>query len=141
MPFRCVAITTCADKTKPPPDYVIPSERSESRNLPKWQILPYVGTILPRGGFLHSANAQGLNDKTGGRFYEFAYCFWNVSGCPAASSVRATPCQLPRRGSSCTVFWGAGVCRGQFRPFRCGTAHKPFPTVSLVGGRFHPGGF
>ena len=33
------------------------------------------------------------------RFYEFAYCFWSVSGCPAASSVRAAPCQLPRRGS------------------------------------------
>ena len=24
-----------------------------------------------------------------GRFYGFAYCFWNVSGCPAASSVSA----------------------------------------------------
>ena len=35
------------------------SERSEteSRNLPEWQILPCVGTFLPRGGFLHSANA------------------------------------------------------------------------------------
>lgn len=27
---------------------VIPSERSESRNLPEWQILPCVGTFLPR---------------------------------------------------------------------------------------------
>ena len=40
--------------------------------------------------------------------YEFAHCFWNVSGCPAASSVRAAPCQLPRRGSSCTVPLGVG---------------------------------
>ena len=42
------------------------------------------------------------------RFYGFAYCFWNVSGCPAASSVRAAPCQLPRRGSFCTGLWGTG---------------------------------
>ena len=34
-------------------------------------------------------------------FYEFAYSFCNVSGHPAASSVRAAPCQLPRRGSFC----------------------------------------
>ena len=37
--------------------HVIPSERSEPRNLPKWQILPCGGTFLPRSGFLHSANA------------------------------------------------------------------------------------
>ena len=65
--------------------------------------------FLPRGGFLHSDCAQGLNDSTGGRFYGFAYCFWNVSGRPAASSVRAAPCQLPRRGSFCTGLWGVGV--------------------------------
>ena len=39
------------------PRHVIPSERSESRNPLKLQILPYVGTFLPRGGFLHSACA------------------------------------------------------------------------------------
>ena len=72
------------------------------------------------------------------RLYGFAYCFWNVLRRPAASSVRAAPCQLPRRGSSCTVIWGAGFYRKQFRPFTCGTAHRPFPTVSLVGRRFQP---
>ncbi len=37
--------------------------------------------------------------------------------------------------------WGdvSGFYREQFRPFRCGTAHRPFPTVSLIGGRFQPG--
>ena len=29
--------------------------------------------------------------------------------------------------------------RKWFRPFTCGTAHRPFPTVSLTGGRFQPG--
>ena len=73
----------------------------------------------------------GRNDRTRGRLYGFAYCFWNVSGCTAASSVRAAPCQLPRRGSFCTVVWGAGFYRERFRPFTCGTAHRPFPTVRL----------
>ena len=40
------------------------------------------------------------------RFYEFAVCFCNVSRSPAPSSVRAAPCQLPRRGSFCTGLWG-----------------------------------
>ena len=44
----------------------------------------------------------------GGRFYEFACCFWNVSRRTAPSSVRAAPCQLPRRGSFCTGLWGGG---------------------------------
>ena len=91
------------------PRYVIPSERSESRNLPKLQILPCVCTFLPRGGFLHSAYRCGRNDIMGERFYGFAYCFQNVSGRTAASSVRAAPCQLPRRGSFCTGIAGAGV--------------------------------
>ena len=30
---------------EPPTEYVIPSERSESRNLPEWQILHCVGTF------------------------------------------------------------------------------------------------
>ena len=50
----------------------------------------------------------GRNDTTGGRLYGFAYCFWNVSRRPAPSSVRAAPCQLPRRGSFCTGLWGGG---------------------------------
>ena len=43
----------------------------------------------------------------GGRCYGFAFCFWNVSGRTAASSVRAAPCQLPRRGSFCSGLSGA----------------------------------
>ncbi len=79
--------------------HVIPSERSESRNPPKWQILPCGGTFLPRGGFLHSANAAVGMTK-----------------------------------------WGdvSGFYRKQFRPSTCGTAHRPFPTVSLGGGHFQP---
>ena len=34
---------------------------------------------------------------------------------------------------------GTFLCyRKQFRPFGCGTARRPFPTFSLVGGFFHP---
>ena len=35
----------------------------EWRDLPKLQILPYVGHFCNLGGFLHSADAQGLNDN------------------------------------------------------------------------------
>ena len=99
MPFRHVANTTPVDKTEPP-RHVIPSERSESRNPPKQQVLSCGGSVLLRGGFLHSACA---------------------------------PVGMTQRGDV------SGFCWEQFRPFRCGTAHRPFPTVSLVGGRFQPG--
>ena len=52
--------------------------------------------IAQRGGFLHSACAQGLNDK-GKRFYGFAYCFYNVLRCPAALIRLAQASQLPPR--------------------------------------------
>ena len=45
--------------------YVIPRERSESRNLPEWQILSCGGYYCNLGGFLHSADAKGLNDISG----------------------------------------------------------------------------
>ena len=35
------------------------------------------------------------------------------------------------------VFW---YYQKQFRPFGRGTAHRPFPTVSLLGGFFQPHG-
>ena len=47
------------------PRHVIPSERSESRNLPKLHVLPCVGTFLPRSGFLHSACAAVGMTKLG----------------------------------------------------------------------------
>ena len=45
----------------------------------------------------------------GGRFYGFARCFYNVSRRPAASSVRAAPCQLPQWGSFYTVPVGDSI--------------------------------
>ena len=107
MPFRCVATITRVDKTKPPPDMSFRASETESRNLPTWQILPCIGT------FCHVVDSSTpliatVGMTMGGRFYGFADCFCDVSRCPAASSVRATPCQLPRRGSSCTGLLGVG---------------------------------
>ena len=79
VPFRCVAIITRVNETKPPPDYVIPSERSESRNLPEWQILPCVGTFLTRGGFLHSACAM-VGMTSSGTFLVFVETSSVLSG-------------------------------------------------------------
>ena len=53
--------------------------------------------FFQRGGFLHSADAQGLNDISGGRFYGFAYCFYNISRRPAALIRLAQASQLPPR--------------------------------------------
>ena len=58
---------------------------------------------------------------------QFLECFRSYR----PSSVSAAPSQLPRRGSSCTMLWGAGGYWKRFRPFTCGTAHRPFPTVRL----------
>ena len=57
--------------------------------------------FLQRGGFLHSADAEGLNDIA-----ERWFCL------PTQVVFAAFP----------------------------GTAHRPFPTVSLVGGSVHPTG-
>ena len=51
----------------------------------------------------------GRNDRMGGRFYEFAYSFWNVSRCPAPSSVSAAPSQLPPREAFVPWFRVSGV--------------------------------
>ena len=56
------ALTKSKQNTSP--CYVIPSERSESRNPRKWQISHCVGIFLPRGGFLHSAGAAvGMTER------------------------------------------------------------------------------
>ena len=83
--------------------------------------------FLPRGGFLHSADATvgmtqwgdvSTNSPTVSRaFY-------------VSPPLISQGCALPASpgGSFCTVVSGVGVCRKQFRPFTCGTAHRPFPT-------------
>ena len=71
--------------------------------------------FLQRGGFLHSAVAQGPNDK-GKRFYGFAYCFYNVSGSPAAPHQARPGEPASPEGSSCTVLLGlrfAGTAQGK----------------------------
>ena len=71
MAFNIVGTTGAKVK---PTVYVIPSERSESRNLPEWQILSCVGSF-PNVVDSSAPLRYGRNDKTGGRFYGFAYCF------------------------------------------------------------------
>ena len=96
--------------------HVIPSERSESRNLRKWQVLSCGGSLSNVED--SSTPLTGRNDIIGGRLYEFAYCFYSVLRRPATSSVRAAPCQLPRRGSFCSVLSGAERHIGRSLRFR-----------------------
>ena len=84
--------------------------------------------------------AQGLNDIKVQRFYGFAYCFYNISRCPAgASSVSPKGEPASPRGKLLhrvgrLYVESDGDISGRFP----GTAHRPFPTVSLVGGTVRP---
>ena len=73
------------------------------------------------------------------RFYGFAYCFYNVSRRPAALIRLALGRASFPRGK---LLFRVGRHTGYFlrRDNRkvSETAHRPFPTVSLVGGFFHP---
>ena len=91
--FRIVG--TAGAEVKPTA-YVIPSEQSEPRNLPKWQILSCVGSL---SNVVDSSTPLALRSECYKvqRFYGFAYCFYNVSRCPAALIRLAQASQLPPR--------------------------------------------
>ena len=63
--------------------------------------------FVKRSGFLHSANAT-VGMTQWGTFVRIRLQFLECFTLPRPSSVRATPCQLPRRGSFCTGLWGGG---------------------------------
>ncbi len=73
------------------------------------------------------------------RFYGFAYCFYNILRCPAALIKLALGRASFPRGK---LLYRVGRQAGCF--LRCdnrrvpGTAHRPFPTVSLMGGTVYP---
>ena len=62
---------------------------------------------------------------------------FQVAPLPHQSGLR--PASFPGGEAFVPGFRVLGFRGNGFRPFRCGTAHRPFPTVSLVGGRFQPG--
>ena len=152
---------------EPPTDYVIPSERSEPRNLPKWQILPCGGTFLPRSGFLHSANAAvGMTEwgyvstdsptvsrvfhtapppssvsPTGRASFPRGKLLYRVGWEPVYSDVVLSG-RFPERhiGRSLQFrWWVVPFIRTSYIRGAPGTAHRPFPTVSLKGVFFQPG--
>ena len=67
-----------------PDGYHFEALETESRNLPKWQILSCGDSS---SHVVDSTTTVGMTMRL--RFYEFAYCFWNVSGRPAPSLVSA----------------------------------------------------
>ena len=96
------------------------------------------------------------------RFYGFAYCFYSISRCPAALIRLALGRASFPQGK--LLYRAFGWCHSTTRvvfetwhgdessPLHCvipfirtgynrkapGTAHRPFPTVSLKGGLFQP---
>ena len=88
-----VTNTTRWDKTEPPTDMSFRGSESESRNLPKWQILPCVGYYCNLGRFLHSADAQDLNDTSIGGFIQPHRLYIQRSGRQIAA-----PTDTPVRG-------------------------------------------
>ena len=110
-----------------------------------------------RSRFLHSADAPvGMTISV--RFYGFAHCFTSISRCPAALIRLALGrASFPRGKLLFRAFgWYRSTARGvfvtfygdessplhwvvPFNPTDCirnvpGTAHRPVPTVLLVGG-------
>ena len=63
---RYVANTTCVVERNHPPTCHPDRHEMERRNLPKQQVLPYAGSSCNLGRFFRSADAQGLNDMSGG---------------------------------------------------------------------------
>ena len=62
------------------PRHVIPTDGTERRDLPKWQILSCVGNFCNLGGFLHSADAAvGMTYLGGVAPFIHTGCFCNVS--------------------------------------------------------------
>ena len=79
--------------------HVIPSERSESRNPLKQQILPCVGTFLLRRRFLHSADAPvGMTYRGGISFIPTGCNCHGASPSPGLDGVGSTPLH-------CSVYW------------------------------------
>ena len=109
----------------------------EWRDLLKWQVLPYIGYKCNLGGFLHSADAQGLNDIPEGWFclptqVVFVTLSWYV------------PCIGQYRSTKQVVFgtWRAATSRenngviatgNHFILIRC-AEHHPY---THVGEWFH----
>ena len=102
----------------------------ESRNLPEWQTLSCGGSssnVVDSSTPLRSVGMTMLV-----RFYGFARCFCNISRCPAALirlAHRAS--QLPPREAFVPCFWAVSFNRTGYICHAPGTAHRPFPTVSL----------
>ena len=82
--------------------------------------------------------AQGLNDIKVQRFYGFAYCFYNISRCPAVSSGSPRRASFPQGKLLYLVGWVPFESDGDIPGRFPGTAHRPFPTVSLVGSTIQP---
>ena len=93
--------------------------------------------IIPRSGFLHAACAM-VGMTQWGAFLRirplFLECFRPYR------CIISQGCALPASPGGKLLYrdCGCGGCRERFRPFGGGTAHRPFPTVSLVGGCFQP---
>ena len=141
--------------------HVIPRERMRVEESSRVASFILWWSILQRGGFLHSADAAvGMTMLV--RFYGFAYCFYSISRCPAALIRLALGRASFPQGK--LLYRAFGWCHSTTRvvfetwhgdessPLHCvipfirtgytrkapGTAHRPFPTVSLKGGLFQP---
>ena len=119
----------------------------ESRNPPKQRALSCVGYFCYLSRFLHSACAAvGMTEGT-----TFPHMSFRANGSESRNllKLQALPCvgsffivvdssaplRCGRNDKMGGRFW---YYRKQFRPFGCGTAHRPFPTVSLGGSASAP---
>ena len=104
VPPRC-SYNLCG-QPEPPPRHVIPSGVKQSRGIFPSSKFYLVVVLCPTWWIPPLRLRCGRNDNEV-TFLRIRLQFLERFRPPRPSSVRAAPCQLPRRGSFCTVLWGA----------------------------------
>ena len=129
MPFRYVAIIFCVNEPESPTDHVIPSERSESRNLPKYLVLS-CGYFSSHVVDSSTPLIAPVGMTHGGTFSVFI-----GNGSVLSGAERHIGRSLRFRWWA--VVFNRGVLRTGSAALRIA---ETMGAVSLVGGRFGPRG-
>ena len=102
------------------PRHVIPSERSEPRNLPKLQVLSCGGSFT---NVVDSSTTLTLRSE------------WHIGGLVSYFHTECVRYVVMAMNHRRYIAWFCSTTRIDIR-YVFGTAHRPFPTVSLIGAFF-----
>ena len=135
MPFRCVANITCVNKPEPPPDMSFRANAVSRGIFPSCRFTLW-WFIIQRGGFLHSAYAQGLNDTMGNvdppKIVNCQFCIDCIDRNYRALATKPCAVVSARKGWTKRRSGGDGFIISTSVPYR-----KP---PGGIGGEGSPGG-